>query len=62
MFAERITENELISIARKNGIGSLDEVDAMILETNGKVNVIQKLKDATPSLLSDVKSNVNIDR
>lgn len=57
MYAERITENELIAIARKSGVSSLDEVDAMILETNGKVNVIQKLKNSTPSLLSNVKRN-----
>lgn len=55
MFAERITENELIAIARKNGVGSLEDVDAMILETNGKVNLIQKLKKSTPSLLSNVE-------
>jgi uncharacterized membrane protein YcaP (DUF421 family) len=54
MRSERITENELIAVARKNGIGILDEVDAIILETNGKVNVIKKLKNFTPSLLSNV--------
>lgn len=58
MKAERITENELIAVARKNGIGSLYEVDAMILETNGKVNVIQKLKESsTPSILSNVNKD-----
>jgi hypothetical protein len=29
----------------------------MILETNGKVNVIKKLKNSTPSLLSNVNSD-----
>ena len=57
MRSERITENELIAVARKNGISSLEEVDAMILETNGKVNVIEKLKPSTPSLLSNVNSD-----
>lgn len=54
MRSERITENELIAVARKNGISSLDDVDAMVLETNGKVNVLKKLNSSTPSLLSNV--------
>jgi uncharacterized membrane protein YcaP (DUF421 family) len=35
MKAERITENEIFSMIRANGIGGVDQVDAVVLETDG---------------------------
>jgi uncharacterized membrane protein YcaP (DUF421 family) len=39
---ERIREEEVLEAARKNGIGSLDEVDWAILETSGEMTFIKK--------------------
>jgi uncharacterized membrane protein YcaP (DUF421 family) len=39
---ERIREEEVLEAARKNGIGSLDEIEWGILETSGEMTFIQK--------------------
>jgi uncharacterized membrane protein YcaP (DUF421 family) len=39
---ERITPDEVREAARKNGIGSLDEVAWAILETSGEMTFIKK--------------------
>jgi uncharacterized membrane protein YcaP (DUF421 family) len=41
---ERIREEEVLEAARKNGIGSLDEIEWGILETSGEMTFIQKSK------------------
>ena len=39
---ERLREEEVLESARKQGIGSLDEVSWAILETSGEINWIKK--------------------
>ena len=39
---ERIREEEVLEAARKNGIGSLDQIEWGILETSGEMTFIQK--------------------
>ena len=39
---ERIRKEEVLESARKNGIGSLDEIEWGILETSGEMTFIQK--------------------
>ena len=39
---ERIREQEVLEAARKNGIGSLDEIEWGILETSGEMTFIKK--------------------
>jgi uncharacterized membrane protein YcaP (DUF421 family) len=39
---ERIRKEEVLEAARKNGIGSLDEIEWGILETSGEMTFIQK--------------------
>ena len=39
---ERIREEEVLEAARKNGIGSLDEIEWGILETSGEMTFIKK--------------------
>ena len=39
---ERIREEEVLEAARKNGIGSLDQIEWAILETSGEMTFIQK--------------------
>lgn len=45
MRRERVTEDELIAAARQDGLGSIGEVEAIVLETDGRLAVI-KAKDA----------------
>lgn len=43
MRRARVTEQELRSVARKKGHGSLDEVEALVLEASGDVAVITRV-------------------
>ncbi|MFC4409036.1 DUF421 domain-containing protein [Chungangia koreensis] len=54
MRDSRVTESEILQAVRQQGISSLDDVDAVILETNGKFSVIQKIKQSENSTLSNV--------
>ncbi|MCG9793376.1 DUF421 domain-containing protein [Flavobacterium algicola] len=47
MLDERINEDEIWAVLRKNGYGSLTEVDAIILETDGSLSVIKQITDPT---------------
>lgn len=42
MKRERVTEDELRAAVRAQGMGSLDQVAAVIMETDGRLNVIGK--------------------
>lgn len=44
MRRERVTEDELIAAVRQNGFGSLGEIEAIVLETDGKLAVISAKK------------------
>jgi uncharacterized membrane protein YcaP (DUF421 family) len=52
---ERVTEGELRTAIRANGIGSLEDVEAVVLETDGSFSVIENLRTPTASALADVK-------
>ena len=49
---ERVTEAEVRSVLRSRGIAKLDEVDAVVMESNGQFSVIKKgsLSDTDSSL------------
>lgn len=51
---ERITLNELEMVARQKGIGKLEDIDVIILETTGKLTVIGKL-DAEDTLRNVIR-------
>lgn len=40
MKKERITENEILQVVRNQGTGSMDKVQAIVLETDGSMSVI----------------------
>ncbi len=40
MKKERITENEILQAVRKQGSGSMDQIHAIVLETDGSLSVI----------------------
>jgi uncharacterized membrane protein YcaP (DUF421 family) len=44
MQRERVHKRDILGMVRKNGFGSLDDVEAIILETDGSFSVIQAAK------------------
>jgi uncharacterized membrane protein YcaP (DUF421 family) len=44
---ERVTEEEVRAAVRAQGIGSLGEVDAVVLETDGSFSVLKQAGDGT---------------
>ena len=53
MHHERVTEDELAEAVRKQGFGSLDQVGAVVLETDGSFSVLEK-SDCGIDLLESV--------
>lgn len=51
---ERITESEIRVAVREKGFAALEDVEAVVLETNGNFSVIEELKDPSASALMDV--------
>ena len=47
MRDRRVTENELLGAVRKENVGSMDDVDALVLEPDGKVSVITSIEDGS---------------
>lgn len=55
MKKERITEEEIYSAARIEGISALDEIDMIILETTGDITIIEKISNVKKPTFQDVK-------
>jgi len=54
MHQERVVEEEILQAVRSSGIASLDDVEAVVLETDGSFSVINRVKDKTASALSNL--------
>ena len=54
MKASRVTSDEVRSAIRASGLGTLEEVEAVVLETDGSFSVVQSGTDKPYSALSDV--------
>lgn len=54
MRAARVTEDEVRSAIRSSGLSALDQVDAVILETDGSFSVVKKGSGESRSSLSGV--------
>ncbi len=54
MGRERVTEEELRTAVRNVGLGSLEEVDSVVLETDGTFSVVWQKTEGESSSLSDV--------
>ncbi len=54
MRKERVNADEIYAIIREKGVGSIQDVDAVILETDGSLSVIKH----TENLKSDVMQSV----
>jgi uncharacterized membrane protein YcaP (DUF421 family) len=55
MKKKRILKEEILHSARANGINSLDEVEAVILEPDGSISFIEKIDRSEQSTLSGVE-------
>ena len=49
MRRERVTEDELRASVRETSVGSMDEVEAIVLETAATISVIPKSSDRDPT-------------
>ncbi|MDD3925578.1 MAG: DUF421 domain-containing protein [bacterium] len=59
MRLERVVEEEILQALRASGKWSLQEVAAVVLETDGSFSVIGKSEGAPPSALTDVRDANN---
>lgn len=56
MAAERITKRDLLSILRQDGIYNLEEVQSVVLETDGQFSVVKKQETKSATTMIDVES------
>ncbi|WP_144475166.1 DUF421 domain-containing protein [Cytobacillus oceanisediminis] len=49
---ERVLDVEILQAARSSGINSMDQVEAVVLETDGSISVIKKSDSETDTLSS----------
>ncbi len=54
MHAQRITENEIRSAAREKGMADLEDIEAVVLETNGSLSIVHHGTPSSGSTLGDV--------
>ena len=55
MKAERVPKPEILAAIRTSGVSALEDVKAVVLETDGSFSVIKKSGSGSDSALSDVK-------
>lgn len=54
MKKERIDEDEIYAVIRKNGISSIEEVGAIVLETDGSLTLIKNVKSLQNKTMNKV--------
>ncbi|KAA5547833.1 DUF421 domain-containing protein [Adhaeribacter rhizoryzae] len=55
MQEERVKKEELLQAARNQGILSLEQIEAIVLETNGQFSIIKTASQTSYSTLDNVK-------
>lgn len=55
LILERVTEAEVRAAVRQQGIGSMKEVEAVVLETDGSVSIVRRSATSDGSALKDVQ-------
>jgi uncharacterized membrane protein YcaP (DUF421 family) len=58
MRQERVNEEEIHAAARNEGVASLTEIDAVVLETDGSFSVIKRTVEGARSTLSSVQGHI----
>ncbi len=56
MKHERIATDEIYATVRRNGLSALDDVSAIVLETDGSMTVIKKVDNWASETMQKVKS------
>lgn len=54
MRSERVTEEEVMAAARGQGLAGLHDIEAVVLETDGSISVVQKRPEESLSSMSSV--------
>lgn len=54
MESERVVKNEILSAIRNKGIQNIEQVHAVVLETDATFSIIEKAEDNEPYTLADV--------
>lgn len=60
MRKERVVEEEIYAVVRQNGLSSLDEVAAIVLETDGSFTLIKNIKDMSEGTIKSVHKPNNL--
>ena len=60
MRKERIDEDEIYAVVRSMGLSSLEEADAIVLETDGSFNLIQDAKNLKTETMNKVITPHNL--
>jgi uncharacterized membrane protein YcaP (DUF421 family) len=55
MNKERVMKKEILQAARSQGISSMTEIEAVVLETDGSISIIKKSDQQTRETLNDVQ-------
>ncbi len=55
MFRQRVTESEIRAAIRSNGLAAIEEIEAVVLETDGTFSVVKKSANDSRTALKDVK-------
>ena len=53
-WGDLVTESEVRAAVREQGFASLEEVEAVVLETDGSLTSLRRLEHGTPSALANV--------
>ena len=54
MKSQRVTESEIFATVRSAGIAAIEEVEAVVLETDGSFSVIKRSESGSRSALADI--------
>ncbi len=60
MGRARVTEGEVRAVVREQGVGSLDEVEAVVLETDGSLSVVKRASGEPSALAGLVAATTDL--
>lgn len=60
MLKERVNEDEIHAIIREKGFGSINEIGAVVLETDGSLTVIKNVESFSSSTMQTVRQPTSL--